>query len=1683
MTSPTIDTSAMARTQREIAVFAPDVPDRQVLMDGLRAGIIPVALPGSDDGLADLAALLAGVRGLDALHVFSHGAPGRLFLGTVPVTAQTLAANGPLLAKIGSALAPEGKVVLYGCEVAKGAEGRAFVAALEAALWREVAASETPTGAAALGGDWRLADAFGADVDPAIRPAAQQQYTGLLAPYPYTYTVTNNNLSGEGSLGYAIEHSGADRIEFSEGFTIDLDGSSIVNTLPYITRSLVIDGDVDNDGVADVTLTDGDSTNTVSALVLDGYHIDVTIEGIVFQGLSSTQDGTAIRFSGDSQSSTLNVEASEFRDLTSTEKFVPETGGAITAGSFNTVNVDRSIFTNVTQTGDGAVIGMNMNSTINLTNSLFYENTVGSGVVVAGYNGSITLRNVTAADNSIATTYLSSSGSASVYNSVIESGTTVGYDSTYLFAGDDLFADAANDDYRPAEGSLLIDNFLSNNGEVSGTLDLAGADRIQNGTVDFGAYEGAAVAPNAAPVFDGDSDDDGTIDTALTVTEDSGATSLDDILGVTDADTGDTLTWSIVSGPNGTLGGFDSATGSATGSSVTPSGLTYTPDPDYNGSDSFVVQVSDGTDTDTMTVNVTVEGAPDVDYIEVIPDSHGIGDPIYAVVAFDQAMQLDTELGSPTLTLDIGGTLREATLLIFDVNKLGFSYTVTADDSDDADGITVPANALSLNGATITGTDGQPANITHDAVAAASATVSIAPTVTVTVDDDALIAGETATVTFEFSEAVTDFTLDDATAANGTLSGLLKMGATTYIAVLTPDADTEVATNVVTVDMTGVRDTADNAGTGTTDSATYAVDTRAPTAVSIVRHAPADATTDADSVTFRVTFSEDMDPAKVGAADFVLSGTAAADATIGDPVQVSGAPAAYDVTITGIAASNGTLNLDLADGATLLDAAGNSLAVTAVSGADETYTIANNTAPAVSTNTGATLDEGASLTITAAELKAIDAEEAAAALSFKLGTTTANGALWLDDGDDTLEKGEELIAGESFTQADIENGRLRYSHGGSETTADSFSFTVSDGIATLDPLTFNLSINPVNDLPTGGVTISGTAAQGETLTAAHDLGDADGLGDLAWQWRRDGAAIDGATGPSHTLTQADVGAKITVVASYTDDGGTAESVGSEPTAAVADVNDAPTVALSNAVTEIGEHTDTTSRVKLADIEVGDDALGTNALTLGGADAAMFEIQGAALYLRAGAVLDPVAKPVFDVTVSVDDATIGATPDDTVTFSLKVKDINDPPSLTLEMLLDRIAGGIDTTTAVAVARLGITDDAMGANDLSLSGADAGIFAIEGDTLVIARDAKVEFGDDGLIEVEVRLDDPALGAGPEDTARVVVQELGSSGGELSGGTGKDTLVGGDGNDMIAPGTGSDRISLGGGADHVGGAADDLDGDRIVGFGNDDAISVSGMVFTREDLQVSATVDGLDLRIDGSKYLRPDTVLHLDGSFDAGDFMAVRTGDDVEITFAHFLPTLAEGQNVDPQGINGIVNQKFLNGDMARDFDIEFLDLGYAGYDNVIGAYEITSDGAIVDVQILSFNANADKGGAARIEDVDPGNALAFFIAQDAAGALAGFDATDTFDFVDLEGGSAGLDDGAGILLRANGTVITAPVYHSYSTSQNADGVQHVLSGVEEGGQSIVVGFEDMTGGGDRDYEDVAFRILAADSFLLG
>ncbi|MDD5228683.1 MAG: hypothetical protein PHD53_07765 [Methylococcales bacterium] len=102
-----------------------------------------------------------------------------------------------------------------------------------------------------------------------------------------------------------------------------------------------------------------------------------------------------------------------------------------------------------------------------------------------------------------------------------------------------------------------------------------------------------------------------------------------------------------------------------------------------------------------------------------------------------------------------------------------------------------------------------------------------------------------------------------------------------------------------------------------------------------------------------------------------------------------------------------------------------------------------------------------------------------------------------------------------------------------------------------------IAVVPIDHKPTGTIKIIGSTivTVGNTITnnklsIQNTLQDADGLGDFNYSWSRDGKVISDSNQETYTLTQTDVGKKISVHVSYTDALGTLEHVTSNVTAVV-----------------------------------------------------------------------------------------------------------------------------------------------------------------------------------------------------------------------------------------------------------------------------------------------------------------------------------------------------------------------------------------------------------------------------------------------------------------------------------------------------------------------------------------------------
>ena len=220
----------------------------------------------------------------------------------------------------------------------------------------------------------------------------------------------------------------------------------------------------------------------------------------------------------------------------------------------------------------------------------------------------------------------------------------------------------------------------------------------------------------------------------------------------------------------------------------------------------------------------------------------------------------------------------------------------------------------------------------------------------------------------------------------------------------------------------------------------------------------------------------------------------------------------------------------------------------------------------------------------------------------------------------------------------------------------------------------------------------------------------------------------------------------------TDDGGLWYE---EPfTITVTDGNDAPSIELTNTVTVLPENADTSSAIQVAEIVVTDDSLGTNVLSLAGDDATLFEIVAGGLYLKAGIMLDFEIQPVLNVTVAVDDSTVGGEPDDTANLSINITDINEAPSVTLNNTITELPENANTSSAIQVTEIVVTDDALGTNVLSLTGTDSALFEITAGDLYLKAGTVLDFELQPVLNVIVAVDDATIGDTPDDSATLTI-----------------------------------------------------------------------------------------------------------------------------------------------------------------------------------------------------------------------------------------------------------------------------------------------------------------------------------------
>ncbi|QBN18737.1 SdiA-regulated domain-containing protein [Flavobacterium nackdongense] len=147
-------------------------------------------------------------------------------------------------------------------------------------------------------------------------------------------------------------------------------------------------------------------------------------------------------------------------------------------------------------------------------------------------------------------------------------------------------------------------------------------------------------------------------------------------------------------------------------------------------------------------------------------------------------------------------------------------------------------------------------------------------------------------------------------------------------------------------------------------------------------------------------------------------------------------------------------------------------------------------------------------------------------------------------------------------------------------------------------------------------------------------------------------------------------------------------------------NLAPTaIALANTTTTLVENSNTSAALKVSDIIVTDDGLGTNSFSLSGADANFFQIIGASLYIKAGTVLDYETKTSYSVTVNVDDTSIGTTPDASVNYALTITDVTNEIAPVVAVTVSEVAPWSSGTASVTADWFEVTNNGATALDIT------------------------------------------------------------------------------------------------------------------------------------------------------------------------------------------------------------------------------------------------------------------------------------------------------------------------------------------------------------------------------------------------
>ena len=180
-------TLSQGQVIRELVIIDGAVADKSALLRGLQPGIEAVEINVDTDGLQQLTAILSAHSDLSAVHVVSHADSGMLALGNSRVNAEHIQNQSGFYDALNHAVRAGGDILFYGCNLAAGEQGEAWLDIVSANTDVDIAASNNLTGNSELAGDWTLEIAQG-DIEATLpfSQKALRDFRDVLAVTAYT---------------------------------------------------------------------------------------------------------------------------------------------------------------------------------------------------------------------------------------------------------------------------------------------------------------------------------------------------------------------------------------------------------------------------------------------------------------------------------------------------------------------------------------------------------------------------------------------------------------------------------------------------------------------------------------------------------------------------------------------------------------------------------------------------------------------------------------------------------------------------------------------------------------------------------------------------------------------------------------------------------------------------------------------------------------------------------------------------------------------------------------------------------------------------------------------------------------------------------------------------------------------------------------------------------------------------------------------------------------------------------------------------------------------------------------------------------------------------------------------------------------------------------------------------------